>query len=423
MDGSAGRSKFDTTMNSNQVAVLDIGSTKAACLAAELDGQGGLKVVGFSSQPCEGVRKGLIADVQEVGDAASTALRHLEADSGLEIESLVVSISCRQGESHLSQGLVPIFPSTRKIHRDDLLQVINHSRQVVMPVGRELVQAIPAEFRVDGRPVKGRPLGEVGARLEVKTFLVSADVEQIGKLESIAEAGGRTIDQFVFEPLASGLGVLTVHQLEHGAVVVDIGGDSTAVGVFRKGSIVDAATIPVGSRHVTSDVATLLKTSPEEAESHKLACGCAIAAIVPESETIGILQLGQIERRPMQRRVFCEIIEARLREIAKLVREALERGGHLDSLPSGVALTGGGSNMKGVVELFDTVLSPLKAKVSTPHLKGHHTAETARPEWAAAAGLARFALECCRDELTPAAKDAKLGDKIRTMLSLLGGKS
>lgn len=407
-------------MSSNHVAVLDIGTTKVAAMSAELDPSGALKVLGHAIEPCEGVRKGVIVDLGLVAASAGKALQNVEQQTGQGVSSLVMAISGRQAEPLIGQGLVPIYPSTRNITRDDVLQVINHSRQVTLGADRELVQAIPSEFRVDGKPSKSSPLGAAGGKLEVRTFLVSGDLSQIEMMERLAEGGSRSIDQFVYEPLASGLGVLTPHQLEAGSAVVDIGGDTTAIGVFRGGTILHAAIIPVGGKHVTSDVSKLLKTSIDEAETHKIASGAAMASMVSEAETINVLQMGQVERRPMQRRVFCEIVEARMREIVKLVREALERGGCLGELGGGIAVTGGGSLMKGVPELLESALVGVKVKAATPHLRGPQSGAASRAEMATCAGLARFALESCSDELSPASKDGRWSDKIRTLLSLIG---
>lgn len=410
-------------MTSSQSVVLDIGSTKVAALAGELDATGSVKVLGFAIEPHDGVRKGSIVDAEVVAHAAGAALSRVEATSGLKGTPVVFGIGGRQGQPTIGQGLVPIFPSSRSITREDVLQVVNHSRQVTLPDGRELVQAIPAEFRIDGRTAKKSPLGKSGSRLEVSTLLIGVEGSQIELLERVAETGGRTIDQFVYEPVASGLGVLTSHQMEYGSIVVDIGGDSTAVGAFEGGTAIFADSIPLGSKHVTADVSKLLKVSPEEAEVLKVSAGCAIAAMVPENESISVLQMGQIERRSMQRKVFCEIVEARMREIAKMVREALERGGCLDRAPGGLAVTGGGSQMKGITELFETTIPGVKAKPTVPHFRGHHAAEASRPEMATCAGLVRYAVESCSDDLSPAVSDGTWGERIRTLMSLLGRKA
>ncbi|MBI3721017.1 MAG: cell division protein FtsA, partial [Fimbriimonas ginsengisoli] len=322
--------------------------------------------------------------------------------------------------SHLegvnAQGFVPIYPRSRTITREDVLQVINHSRQVVLPPDREQIEAIPREFRIDGQRGIQRPIGMSGGRLEVVTYLVTGQTTHLQNVEKAVSMAGRQVEQMVLQPLASGLGVLTAEELDLGVVVADVGGGTTDVAVFSGGSIAFSASLPIGGQLVTSDLSKLLKTSPDEAERLKTEAGCALARLVGEKESVTVTQLGQAEARPLQRRVLCEIIESRMREIAKMVWQQIERSGLNGMLPGGIVLTGGGSRLSGSADLFGDVLKNMRVRVGEPDVDGKAHGGYS---FATAVGLARYALDSFEDELVPASGVTDWKQKIRTLWSVI----
>lgn len=406
-------------MNKEFVSVLDLGTHKAACLMAVPEATGGIRIVGAAEVECRGVRKGAIADLEETARAIDGACRRVQQEAGRDIDAVVVGIGGRHLEAVEARGYVPIYPRTRSITRDDVLQVVNHSRQVVLPPDREQIMALPREFKIDGQSGIQKPVGMVGSRLEVSTFLATAETAQIQNLERALAMTGRKAAMLVPQPLASGLGVLRPEEIELSSAVVDIGAGGTQIAVFVNGSIVYAAYVPVGSGHVTSDISKLLKTSPEEAERLKH-IGAAVAEDVRGGDMVEVMQIGQIQARPLDRRVLCEIIESRMKELATMVRQQLERSGHFATLPGGIALTGGGGLLEGTPKLFETVLGHHRVRLAAPEGLGKSAHS---PTLAAAAGLARFALDEDDDELTTASANGKWSHKVRTLWSMLSGKS
>lgn len=404
------------------VTVLDLGSTKAVCLAAELTETGGLRVLAMHSVPCNGVKKGVVTDLDEAARAAGEAIRQVQNTAGLDMTPVIVGAGGAHMEGMNAQGFVPIVPAARSITRDDVLQVVNHSRQLMMPPDREQVQALPREFKVNGQRGIGKPVGMSGAKLEVVTYVVTGQTPHLQNVERAVTMAGRKVDSMVLQALASGVGVLTGQETELGAVCVDIGGDSTDVAIFSGGSIAYHATVPVGSKHATSDVSTLLKCSPEEAERLKLRYGAAVSEHVPEGDQIDVIQIGSSEARPMQRRVFCEIVESRMRELATMVRQHIEKSGLYAMLPGGVILTGGGSQLSGIDKLFEGTLNHLRVRTAVPKVEGALRSTLNRPEFATAVGLARFALDEGEDELSTADEDLSWRERIKTMWSLFSGK-
>jgi len=404
------------------VATLDIGSSKVTCLVALDDGEGGFDLQGLAVAECRGMKRGVVTDLEECSRSIDAAIRRAEQQMGAPIEKTVVAISGTHLEGHNAMGFVPIYPRSRQIAREDVLQVINHSRQFVIPPDREMIQALPREFKVDGERGIQRPIGMNGSKLEVTTYIVTGQTTHIQNIEKAVGMTGRQVDQLVTAPLGAGLGVLTKDELELGSVVVDIGEGTTDIGVFQGGSLCFSSTIPVGGGLVTSDISKLLRTSPEEAERLKVFHARASTAGIGEDEKVDVTQIGHPTPRPLQRKVLCEITESRMRELAVMVRQQIEKSGLYAVLPGGVVLTGGGSLLEGTEQLFAEVLKHMRVRRSEPKLFGGHGMDTDRAGLAVASGAAKFALQCFEDELGPASGGG-IKATIRSIFSIISGKS
>jgi len=409
-------------MNKNLITVLDLGSTKTVCLAASPDENDGIRVEGLAISDSRGIRRGLISDIDEAAKSIDNTIRRLKTDLGQDVPGVVVGVGGAHLEGMNAQGFVPIFPRSRAISREDVLQVINHSRQVVLPPDREMIQALPREFRIDGQRDILKPIGMSGSKLECVTYIVTGQATHLHNIEKAVEMTGHRVEQMVLLPLASGLGALSQEQLELGSVLVDIGGGVTEIAVFSGGSVAYSASIPIGGAMVTGDISKLLKTSPDEAERLKTDQGVALARNIAEKETVEVHQLGHAVPRPLQRKVLCEIIESRMRELATMVKQQIEKSGMYGTLPGGVVLTGGGAALEGTQNLFEEVLKHLRVEIVEPKVDGAAHGLTDRPGMAAALGMARFAIQCFGDELGPAG-GAGWKERVRTFWSLLSGKA
>ncbi len=409
-------------MNKNLITVLDLGSTKTTCLAASADEEGGIRVEGLAVTETKGVRRGVITDLEAAARSIDTAIRRVQAETKQEIGSVVVGVGGSHIEGINAQGFVPIYPRSRAITREDVLQVINHSRQIVIPPDREMIQSLPREFRVDGQKNIQKPIGMNGSKIECVTYIVTGQATQLQNLEKVVSMSNHKVEQMVLQPLASGLGALTQEQIELGSAVIDLGGGLTEIAVFSGGSIAFTASIPIGGSLVTSDISKLLKTSPEEAERLKVEHGNALARNVAENESVEVKQLGQDELRPLQRKVLCEIIESRMRELALMVKQQIEKSGMYGLLPGGVVMTGGGALLNGTQELFEEVLRHLRVSHFEPKVDaiGHGMSDT--PGMAASLGMARFAVQCFGDELSTV-NGAGWKERVRTFWSLLSGRA
>lgn len=401
-------------MKNDLVTVLDLGSNKVTCLAATPEGPDGMRIQSVATTTCKGIKRGIIADLDETAGAIDVVLRRVEQDTSTEVTSLLVAISGAHTEGVNAQGFKPIIPRGRIITHQDVLEVVNHSRALVLPPDREQLQAIPREFRVDQQREVKKPVGMSGAKLEVVTYIVTGHTGAIQNIEKAVGRAGKRVDQMVLGSLAAGVGVLTPEELELGAVVIDLGGGTTDIAIFSKGSIAYSASVPIGAQLVTSDLSKLLRTSPEEAERLKVESGCAVARLVSEGESVEVHQLGQPVARPMQRRVLCEIIESRMREIATMARQQAEKSNMLAVLPGGLVLTGGGAQMSGADKLFEEVFKHLRVRVAEPELGSRFVSQ---PGLATAVGLARFALQC-QDEVSPAGGTAGWKERVKGLFGI-----
>lgn len=409
-------------MKRDLVIVVDLGTTKAVCLAAQRGEKQSVEAVAYSSTDIRGMKKGAVVDVSSVSAAIGEVVRKVENVLGESGSSIVVSIGGPNVEATIGQGYVEIFPNGRTVTRDDVFKVVNHSRRRSFPEGYEQIQSLPRAFKIDGQVVEGRPVGLPATRLEVGNYMVSGPTEQILRTEKAVSDAGLGLDSLVLQPLASGLGVITPADASKGVAVIDIGAGATNVAVFLDGTLAYHETIPVGSNHVSTDIAHLLKTSVEEADRLKIRYASAIAGTVSETDEIEVLQQGQANPRPMNRKVFCEIVESRMKEIANLCLKSIMQSQHRDLLGAGLLLTGGGSTMPGTDILFSEVFGGIRTRVMAPKIGGPIGKALSRPEMSSVIGLARFALDQEEDEFSTSDASGTWRDRIRTLWNLFGGK-
>ncbi len=408
-------------MNSPRVFAVDLGTTKVAAVAATLNDQGHVKVEAVATASCGGMVKGQVKDKEAVALAIDRAVGRVETEIRERAESLAVTIGGAHVQSQRTQAYVPIVPPGRVVRRQDVHQVLGHSRQVMLPEGQEILMAVPSEYRVDGRRISGPPVGHTAERLEVSTNLVTADKTGLLSVKEVVAAGGRHAEWMVPEALASGLGVANHEQTESGAVVVDIGGTVTNVAVFDNGAAVHFGAIPVGSWHVTNDVAQLLRISFDEADRLKTAHGCALADAVGPDDIVQVAQEGG-GTRPMQRHVLAEIVQSRMKEIAELAMGVFYESGLTEVPRTGVILCGGGSLLPGTEELFHRLTDGKRARTAYPRVAGGHTRDIGVPQMATVVGVAKHALSGHEEEFVPVSAQTGWQDTVRSLKSLFGAR-
>jgi len=331
---------------------LDIGSSFIRVVVGKQESElGSPSIVGVGEAPSAGIRRGVIVDIDEAVSSISEALEKAERMTGLTLDHAVVSVGGAQISSQESHGVVAVSRADGEITENDVVRVVDASQAISIPSNREILHVIPKNFTVDGQTGIKDPVGMSGIRLEVDTQIIQASVPFIKNLTKCVMQAGLEIDDLVLAPLAAAQAVLTKKQKELGVALIDLGGGTTGMVVFEEGDLVAATILPVGSMHITNDLAIGLRTSVDTAEKVKLQYAQAEMREVKKDTEIDLSKIDKQEEGRVSVKHVAEIVEARLEEIFDLVNKELKKINKDGQLPAGVILTGGGAKLPGVVEL------------------------------------------------------------------------
>ena len=369
------------------LVAIDIGTTKVCVLIGEVGARtGSVDVIGIGQAPSDGLRKGVVVDIDRTVQSVAAAVDAAERLCGLKVRSAFVGISGSHIGSQNSRGMVAVSSRQHDIQREDTIRAIENARAVSIPNTREILHVIPRGYVVDGQAGVRDPIGMSAVRLEVETHIVTASSTSVQNLSKCVQRAGIEIDELVLAPLATSEVLLTEEDRELGVVLLDIGGDTTDVAVFQDGSISHCATIPIGARSVTSDLGLVLRVTPEAAESLKIKQGTALPLDVDPDEVIQITSIGEDGPRPITRRHVAQIIEARTAELFDHVAREIEAAGATNRLQAGLALTGGGSQLTGIAKAARDQLG-MSARVLAPAGLGGLTDSISTPPYSASSGL------------------------------------
>lgn len=332
---------------------LDIGSTSVRIVVGQRmhDGEREtLQIIGAAEAPSSGVNKGVINSIEDAISSVSSALEMVERMTGIQVESALVGISGSHVVSQESKGVVAVSRTDGEIREEDVERALDAARTVATPINYEILHVLPKSFTVDGQSGIKDPVGMTGIRLEVDAQIVQGFSTQIKNLSKCVYRTGIEIDDVVLGILANSEAVATQRQKELGVAVVNIGGSTTSMAVFEDGDVLTTVILPIGSDHITSDIAIGLKTSIDVAENVKVEHGIASAKGM-KKEQIDLSELGAEEEEMADRKFIAEIIEARVEEIFGKLDEELKRIDRSGRLPAGIILTGGGSKLNGIVQM------------------------------------------------------------------------
>ena len=365
---------------------IDVGTTKVCVLIGEVSRTGGIDVIGIGLAPSDGLRKGVVIDIDRTVQSVASAVEAAERLSGFKVRSAFVGISGNHISSQNSRGMVAVSGHRRDVAREDTLRAIEAARAVSIPNTREILHVIPRGYVVDGQEGVRDPIGMTAVRLEVETHIVTASQSGVQNLTKCVQRAGVEIDELVLAPLATAEAVLTDEDRELGVALLDIGGDTTDLAVFHDGSIAHAATIPMGGKSITSDLGIVLRVTPEVAEGLKLRQGHALPGDVDPDEVVQITSIGEDLAHGVTRRTVAQIIEARLKDIFEAVQQEVAAAGATNRLQAGLVLTGGGSMLNGINRAARDQLG-MSARVVGPQNLGGLTDQVSTPPYAAASGL------------------------------------
>jgi cell division protein FtsA len=381
---------------------LDVGTTKICAVVGEV-GNGGLKFRGVSTSASTGLRKGVIVDAEATVDSIKNAVHAAEISTGVEIKAVYAGISGGHIKGFHSYGAAGV--RGKEVCAVDVERVIDSAKAVYVPLDREVLHVIPAGYTLDGQNSIRNPIGMIGGRLEANVYILTGAATSVQNLLSCCEKCGIEVIDIVFEPIASAEAILTNDEKELGVAIVDVGGGTTDIILYKDGWLRHSSVLAVGGNHFTNDIAIGLKVSVTEAERVKKAFGTAIAGTPRDAEEIGIMREGR-ERKILSRQVT-DILQPRTEELLHLIKGELMACRGYDIASTGVVLTGGGALLSGFDRMAECVLG-LPVRIGFPRqIKGcREIAEN--PMFATGAGLVFYGChtdadkEFCPDTVTGA---------------------
>lgn len=381
-------------MSKGNIAIgLDVGSSNVrVVILQKFEEEEKPRVIGVGIAPSLGMRRGVVADVEETIKSIGVACGNAERTSGIQVSRAIVSIGGNHIGSQESQGVVATGKADGEITSDDLTRVLSAAETISLPSNTEILHVIPRNYSVDDQKNVKDPIGMNGIRLEVNSLLVLGSTPFIKNLSKCVYQSGVEIDDLVFGALAAAKSALNKRQKELGSVLIDMGGGTTNFIVFEEGELVQMGVVPIGSGHITNDIAIGLRTSIDVAEKVKINYGSALPEEVSKKEQINLSEIDQNEEGEISRHHIAEIIEARLEEIFTLVDKELRKTGRSGMLPAGVVLVGGGAKLPGTVDVAKKALR-LPAQTGFPFDLGGIVDKVDEPGFVTVVGLALWGLE------------------------------
>ena len=338
----------------NMIVGLDLGTTKVCAIVGEVKDAGQVDIIGIGISPSHGLKKGVVVNIDSTVESIRKAVKEAELMSGVQINSVFVGISGDHIKGIESKGVAAI--KSREVAAADVARAIDTARSINIPGTQQILHILPQEFIIDDQDGIREPLGMSGTRLDVKVHIITGAVTAIQNIVKSCSRAGLHVNDLVLQPLASSRAVLTTEEQELGVVVVDIGGGTTDMALFREGSLFYTGVLPIGGNHVTNDIAIGLRTPQSEAEKIKIKHGCAMASLVKHEDMLEVPSVGGRPPRLLSRQILCEIIEPRVAELFEIVQQRLRTTGSEDMIASGVVLTGGTALMEGMQDAAEKYL-------------------------------------------------------------------
>ncbi len=372
------------------VVGLDIGTTKICCIVGEVHERGPnpvVDIIGIGTAPSVGLRKGVVINIDATVESITKAVEEAELMAGIEISSVFTGIAGGHIKSFNSSGVVAV--KDKEINESDVQRCIDAAKAVAIPLDREVIHIMPQEFIIDGQDGIRDPIGMNGMRLESRVHIVTGAVSSAQNIIKCANKAGLNVTEICLEPIASAAAVLSEDEKDLGVVLVDIGGGTSDIAIFRDGAIVHTSVLAIGGNHITNDIAVGLRCPQNEAEKLKIAHGCGLASLVRPDETIEVAGVGGRKPRMVPRRLLAEIIEPRVEEIFSLIQREVNQSGHGELLSGGIVITGGSSLLEGMPEMAEFIFE-MPVKRGIPQGIGGLRDVVNSPKFATGVGLLKF---------------------------------
>ena len=362
------------------VTALDIGTSKICAMVGQLNKDDGIEIIGMGVVPTRGLKKGLIVNIDMVINDIKKALREAEKTSELEIKSVFMGIGGGHIKTVNSKGSVPVRREDGEIITEDTRNVIETAKAIKLPEGRDIIQVLPQDFAIDNQSEIKDPIGMNGVKLEVMTHIVTGMVTQTQNFIKSVNQAGFKIEDIVFNLLASSKSVLSPSEKELGVLLIEMGAGTTNFVILEKDSLKYSQVLAIGGNHITNDIAIGLHISTQEAEKIKKRYGVGL-----DMETNINNQENPDNITGYQ---LSEIVQPRIAETVRIVKEEIERAGFVNLIASGVVITGGSSLLKGMTSNVRDIFN-LPTRIGVPSLAYQIKDIPDKPIYSTCTGLLR----------------------------------
>jgi len=415
-------------MNQKNIIVgLDIGTTKVCTIvgiknsnsksSSDPDSNANLEIIGIGNHPSYGLKKGSVVNIDKTVLSIQNSLEEAKLMAGVEIYKATIGIAGSHIYSFNSSGVVAV--KGKEVVQEDIDRVLEAAKAVVIPLDREILHTIPQEFKVDNTAGIKNPIGMCGVRLEVKVHIVTGAISLIQNLVKCVEETGIRAEHITLQPIASSESVLSSEEREIGVVLVDIGGGTTDLAIWKEGSLLHSQIIPVGGNHFTNDLAVALKIPHGESERVKIHHGSVLAETLNQSSHLTVKGMEGSSPREVKMSVVAKVLGDRAEELFDIIKKTLNDHDLSDQITGGVVLTGGGALIKGMPELGEYILER-PTKIGYPKPFGGMTNIMQNPKFSTVLGLLIEASKrtSIHDDFPADNKNAlisRLGDSLKTV--------
>lgn len=363
---------------------LDIGTSKVVAIVAELMPEGTLNVVGLGQHVSRGLKKGVVINIDSTVNAIQRAIEEAELMADCKIRDVFTGIAGSHVQSINARGMVKIKDA--EVSQADVARVIETAQAIALPSDQQILHILTQEYIIDGQEDVREPLGMSGMKLEVKVHIVTGAIAAAQNIVKSIKRCGLEVSDLILQPLASSEAVLTEDEKELGVCLVDIGGGTTDIAVFKQGAIRHTAVIPIAGDQITNDVAVALRTPTQSAEDIKIKHGCALRQLADPREVVEVQGTDGRESRQLSVQTLAEVIEPRVVELYDFVLAELRRSGLEEMIASGIVITGGSAMMKGMVELGEEIFH-MPVRLGLPRYVGGLSEVVSNPRYATGVGL------------------------------------
>jgi len=370
------------------IAAIDIGTTKIVAIAGKKTEANRFEVIGFGTTSSKGIRRGVVLNIDETVNSIRIALNKVLGDSGIRLNEVFVGIAGQHVKTQKNRCSIKIDAEDNIIKREHVEQLIDLMQQTVSDPGEEILDIIPQSYIVDKETGIENPIDMTGSLLQGNFHIIMGQMSMANNIKKCATIAGLRVKSLILEPLASAEAVLTSHEKKSGVAMIDIGGGTTDLAIYKDDRIIHTAVIPIGGNSITNDIKNSLSIMEKQAEELKIQYGSAIEEKSQEDTIIALEGLKGREEKEFSLRELVSIIQARMEEILHAVMFQIESAGIKDKLAGGIVITGGGSLLKNLKQLASYISgNDIRIAYPTEYIEGAFSDIINKPQYSTAIGL------------------------------------